>query len=209
MARYTGPVCKLCRRENTKLFLKGDKCYSAKCPINNPRVQAPGQHGARRKKLTEYGVQLREKQKAKRYYGVLEKQFATYFDMANKKSGVTGDNLIQILESRLDNNVYRLGFAQSRAEARQLVTHRHFTVNGKPVNIPSYLVKPGDVIAVTDSFKDSSKCKAIAEAIDSRPLPAWLELDKEKLSGKVVRLPEPSEIDIALEVHLIVELYSK
>ena len=188
MARYTGPVCKLCRRENTKLFLKGDKCYSAKCPMNNPRVQAPGQHGARRKKLTEYGVQLREKQKAKRYYGVLEKQFATYFEMANKKSGITGDNLIQILESRLDNNV---------------------TVNGQPVNIPSYLVKPGDVIAASDNFKDSQKCKAIAEAVDARPLPAWLELDKEKLSGKVVRLPEASEIDIALEVHLIVELYSK
>ena len=158
MARYTGAVCKLCRREHQKLFLKGDKCYSEKCPISQNRG-VPGQHGARRHKLTEYGIQLREKQKAKRFYGVLEKQFEHYYEMASKKAGVTGDNLMQILETRLDNVVYRLGFAVSRAEARQLVRHGHFTVNGAKVDIPSYLVKEGDVITLKDS---KTKVKGLA-----------------------------------------------
>ena len=208
MARYTGPVCKLCRRENTKLFLKGEKCYSDKCGlVRDPKV--PGQHGGRRKKLTPYGVQLREKQKVRRYYGILEGQFAKYFDMATKKQGVTGDNLIQICESRLDNVVTRLGFALSRPEARQLVTHGHFTVNGKKVNIPSYLVKVGDVIAYKPSSLDSAKVKTILEINENKPLAKWLSLDKNTMSGTVISLPTLEDVDLPIEVHLIVELYSK
>lgn len=209
MARYTGPVCRLCRREKTKLFLKGDKCYSAKCALNDPKFLVPGQHGASRKKPTDYSIQLREKQKAKRFYGILEKQFRSYFELAEKKPGVTGENLLEILESRLDNIVYRLGFAMSRIEARQLVTHGHFEVNGNRVDIPSYLVSEGDVISVKDSSKDSAKLKAVMEANASKPLCAWLESDKENMKGKVVRLPKAEEIDMPLEMHLIVELYSK
>ena len=209
MARYTGPVCKLCRRENKKLFLKGEKCYSAKCAMNDPKVQIPGQHGARRKKLTEYGTQLREKQKAKRYYGVLERQFRTYFEMANKKAGITGDNLLEILETRLDNVVCRMGFALSRPEARQLVAHGHFTVNGKKVDIPSYLVKDGDVIAIRDKSKDSSKIKAVIESTSARPVAGWLDVDSQNMTGKIVRMPTVEDIDMPIEVHLIVELYSK
>ncbi len=210
MARYTGAVCKLCRREHQKLFLKGEKCYSAKCPIAQNRG-IPGQHGARRHKLTEYGVQLREKQKAKRFYGVLEKQFAHYYELASKKPGVTGDNLMQILETRLDNVVYRLGFAVSRAEARQLIIHGHFTVNGAKVDIPSYLIKEGDVIAIKEKSKDSVKIKAILESTESKPLPKWLECDRANNAyvGKVVALPTIEDVDLPLEVHLIVELYSK
>ena len=210
MARYTGAVCKLCRREHQKLFLKGEKCYSAKCPIAQNRG-IPGQHGARRHKLTEYGVQLREKQKAKRFYGVLEKQFAHYYELASKKPGVTGDNLMQILETRLDNVVYRLGFAVSRAEARQLIIHGHFTVNGEKVDIPSYLIKEGDVIAIKEKSKDSVKIKAILESTESKPLPKWLECDRANNAyvGKVVALPTIEDVDLPLEVHLIVELYSK
>ena len=210
MARYTGAVCKLCRREHQKLFLKGEKCYSAKCPIAQNRG-IPGQHGARRHKLTEYGVQLREKQKAKRFYGVLEKQFAHYYELASKKTGVTGDNLMQILETRLDNVVYRLGFAVSRAEARQLIIHGHFTVNGAKVDIPSYLIKEGDVIAIKEKSKDSVKIKAILESTESKPLPKWLECDRANNAyvGKVVALPTIEDVDLPLEVHLIVELYSK
>ena len=210
MARYTGAVCKLCRREHQKLFLKGEKCYSAKCPIAQNRG-IPGQHGARRHKLTEYGVQLREKQKAKRFYGVLEKQFAHYYELASKKPGVTGDNLMQILETRLDNVVYRLGFAVSRAEARQLIIHGHFTVNGAKVDIPSYLIKEGDVIAIKEKSKDSVKNKAILESTESKPLPKWLECDRANNAyvGKVVALPTIEDVDLPLEVHLIVELYSK
>ncbi len=208
MARYTGPVCKLCRRENTKLFLKGEKCYSDKCGlVRDPKV--PGQHGGRRKKLTPYGVQLREKQKVRRYYGILEGQFAKYFDMATKKQGVTGDNLIQICESRLDNVVTRLGFALSRPEARQLVTHGHFTVNGKKVDIPSYLVKVGDVIAYKPSSLDSAKVKTILEINENKPLAKWLSLDKNTMSGTVISLPTLEDVDLPIEVHLIVELYSK
>ena len=210
MARYTGPVCKLCRRENTKLFLKGDKCMSEKCPMNDPKVKIPGPHGDRRRKLTEYGTQLREKQKTKRYYGVMERQFANYFEMATKVKGLTtGEALLQILERRLDNVVYRLGFAMSRAEAKQLVNHGHFTVNGKKVNIPSYLVKEGDVVAMTDKSKDSDKIKGVLEANSAKPVVKWIEKDSENVKGKIVALPTAEDIDLPIEVHLIVELYSK
>ena len=208
MARYTDAVCRQCRREGQKLFLKGERCYSDKCAINR-RSFAPGQHGKARKKLSEYGLQLREKQKARRYYGVLEGQFHHYFEMAERKAGITGENLLQILESRLDNVVYRLGFAMSRAEARQLVVHGHFTVNGKKVNIPSYLVSAGDVIAVQQKSKQSEKFKVVAEANANRPVPAWLEVDRENQSGKVVALPSRDQIDLDIQETLIVELYSK
>ena len=208
MARYTDAVCRQCRREGQKLFLKGERCYSDKCAINR-RSFAPGQHGKARKKLSEYGLQLREKQKARRYYGVLEGQFHHYFEMAERKAGLTGENLLQILESRLDNVVYRLGFAMSRPEARQLVVHGHFTVNGKKVNIPSYLVSAGDVIAVQQKSKQSEKFKVVAEANANRPVPAWLEVDRENQSGKVVALPSRDQIDLDIQETLIVELYSK
>ncbi|MBR0277969.1 MAG: 30S ribosomal protein S4 [Clostridia bacterium] len=208
MARYTGAVCRLCRREGQKLFLKGERCYTDKCGIQR-RSYAPGQHGQGRKKLSEYGLQLREKQKARRYYGVLESQFAKYFEMANKKSGVTGENLLVILESRLDNVVYRLGFGTSRPEARQLVRHGHFTVNGKKVNIPSYIVKVGDVIAIKEESKSSEKFKSVIDITSSRIVPKWLDLDDNTLTGKVVAVPQREDIDLPLEEHLIVELYSK
>ena len=210
MARYTGAVCRQCRRENQKLFLKGDRCYSDKCALAR-RSFVPGQHGQNqaRKKVSEYGLQLRAKQKAKRYYGVLESQFAHYFEMAERKSGITGENLLRILESRLDNIVYRAGFAMSRKEARQLVLHRHFTVNGQTVNIPSYLVSAGDVIAVQQKSKQSEKFKVVAEANANRPVPAWLEVDRENQSGKVVALPSRDQIDLDIQETLIVELYSK
>ena len=208
MARYTDAVCRLCRREGQKLFLKGERCYSDKCAIAR-REYAPGQHGQGRKKLSGYGLQLREKQKARRYYGVLEGQFRHYFELANKKSGVTGDNLLAILESRLDNVVYRLGFGTSRPEARQLVRHGHFTVNGKKVNIPSYLVKVGDVIAIKEESKSSEKIKNVVEITASRVVPKWLDLDNNTLTGKVVAVAEREDIDLPLEEHLIVELYSK
>ena len=208
MARYTDAVCRQCRREGQKLFLKGERCYSDKCAINR-RSFAPGQHGKARKKLSEYGLQLREKQKARRYYGVLEGQFHHYFEMAERKAGITGENLLQILESRLDNVVYRLGFAMSRPEARQLVVHGHFTVNGKKVNIPSYLVSAGDVIAVQQKSKQSEKFKVVAEANANRPVTAWLEVDRENQSGKVVALPSRDQIDLDIQETLIVELYSK
>lgn len=208
MARYTGAVCRLCRREGTKLFLKGERCLTGKCAVDR-RKSAPGQHGQGRKKLSEYGLQLREKQKARRYYGVLESQFAKYFEMASKKQGITGDNLLTILESRLDNVVYRLGFAVSRAEARQLVVHGHFTVNGKKVDIPSYLTKVGDVIAIKEKSRGSEKIKAILEATDGKIIPKWLDLDNNTLTGKVVAYPERDDIDMDFEEHLIVELYSR
>lgn len=208
MARYTGAVCRLCRREGQKLFLKGSRCYGEKCAINK-REYAPGQHGQSRKKLSEYGMQLREKQKAKRYYGVLESQFAHYFELANKKTGVTGDNLLQILESRLDNVVYRLGFALSRAEARQLVVHGHFLVNGKKVNIPSYLVKEGDVISLKEKSRSLPKVKAVLEQTEGKVVPKWLDLDTNTMQAKVVALAQRDDIDIEIEEHLIVELYSK
>lgn len=208
MARYTGPVCKLCRREGEKLFLKGAKCYSDKCPINL-RNFAPGQHGKGRKKTSEYGLQLRAKQKARRYYGVLEGQFRHYFEMAERKTGVTGENLLRILESRLDNIVYRAGWASSRAEARQLVVHNHFTLNGKKVNVPSLLVKAGDVIGIKADSRDSVKIKEVLEANEGRPVPTWLEANKDAFEAKVVNLPARDEIDAPIEEQLIVEFYSK
>lgn len=206
MARYTGAVCRLCRREGTKLFLKGQRCYSEKCALKRG---TPGQHGQSRRKLSEYGVQLREKQKTKRYYGLLESQFKKYFEMANKMTGVTGENLLSILESRLDNVVYRLGLATSRAEARQLVLHGHFNVNGKRVNIPSYLVSVGEVISVADKFKSSPKLKAIAELTEVTNVPKWLEMNKDAMEAKVVARAARDDIDIEIAEHLIVELYSK
>ncbi|NLD49004.1 MAG: 30S ribosomal protein S4 [Clostridiaceae bacterium] len=208
MARYTDASCRLCRREGDKLFLKGERCYTNKCSVSR-RGYAPGQHGQSKKKLSEYGIQLREKQKARRYYGILEGQFRRYFDIAVKKKGITGENLLQILELRLDNAVYRMGFASSRPEARQLVTHGHFTINGKRVNIPSYLIKVGDVIAVSEKSMSSPKIKAIAEAAGGRAIPKWMESDADKMSCKVVALPSREDVDLPLKESLIVELYSK
>jgi small subunit ribosomal protein S4 len=208
MARYTDAVCRQCRREGQKLFLKGDRCYSGKCGVTR-RAYAPGQHGQSRKKPSEYGIQLREKQKARRFYGVLESQFEKYFDMANKQKGITGENLLRILESRLDNVVYRLGFAMSRREARQMVTHRHFNVNGRCVNIPSYLLKAGDVVEMRPNSKQKERFKHTLEGNATRPMPRWLDLDRDAFSAKIVALPTREEIDLPIEEHLIVELYSK
>ena len=204
MARYTGAVCKLCRREGQKLFLKGERCYSDKCALAR-RAYAPGQHGQNRKKVSEYGIQLRAKQKTKRFYGVLEGQFAHYFELATKMDGQAGENLLKLLESRLDNVVYRMGLATSRAEARQMVRHGHFTLNGHKANIPSILLVAGDVIEA----KGSDKVKAMAEINASKPVPKWLEINKETLVGKVIELPSREDIDLDVEEHLIVELYSK
>ncbi len=208
MARYTGAVCRQCRREGQKLFLKGERCYSEKCSMNH-RAFAPGQHGQlnARKKVSEYGLQLRAKQKAKRYYGVLESQFAHYFEMAERKAGMTGENLLRILESRLDNVVYRAGFAMSRKEARQLVLHRHFTVNGQTVNIPSYLLKAGDKVAVKTT--DCGKIKECIEKNAARPVPVWMSKDAENMAVVVDRLPDRADIDFDVAEHLIGELYSK
>ena len=208
MARYKDEQCRICRREGQKLFLKGCRCYSDKCSVTR-RNYAPGQHGQKRTKLSEYGTQLREKQKTRSFYGVGEKQFRSYFEMASNKKGITGTNLLQILETRLDNVVYRLGFGVSRAQARQLVTHGNIEVNGKKVNIASYLVKPGDVVAIREIRKDNPIVKANLENGVTRPVPEWLELDSEKLSGKVLRLVTREEIDLPVEEHLIVELYNK
>ncbi len=208
MARYTGAVCRLCRREGQKLFLKGDRCYSSKCSLDR-RAYAPGQHGQSRKKASEYGLQLRMKQKARRYYGVLENQFHHYFEIAERKTGVTGENLLRLLESRLDNVVYRCGWASSRPEARQLVVHNHFTVNGKKVNVPSYLVKAGDVIAVCEKSRSSEKIKTVVEACASRVKPEWISVNADTLEAKIVNLPNRDQIDVPIEEHLIVEFYSK
>ncbi|MDR5659524.1 30S ribosomal protein S4 [Serpentinicella sp. ANB-PHB4] len=207
MARYKDAVCRLCRREGLKLYLKGERCYTDKCAVTK-RNYAPGQHGTNRKKLSNYGMQLREKQKAKRFYGVLESQFRKYFEIADKQAGITGDNLLRILESRLDNVVYRLGFASSRPEARQLVVHGHFTVNGKKVDIPSYLVSVGDVIAVSEKSKASNKFKELSEAAKGT-VPQWVSSDSEKLEGKVVSLATREDIDLPIAENLIIELYSK
>ncbi|MBQ9992643.1 MAG: 30S ribosomal protein S4 [Firmicutes bacterium] len=208
MARYTGSVCRLCRREGTKLYLKGDRCYSQKCAIVK-RNYAPGQHGQGRKKTSEYGLQLREKQKVRRIYGVLENQFRAYFDKAERMQGVTGENLLKLLEFRFDNVVYRLGFASSRVDARQLVRHGHFTLNGKKANIPSIQLKVGDVVAITEKSMDSPKLKALAETAGTRVVPAWLELNKEACSGKVIAAPARADIDAEINEQLIVELYSR
>ncbi|QNB47470.1 30S ribosomal protein S4 [Thermanaerosceptrum fracticalcis] len=208
MARYTGPVCRLCRREGLKLYLKGDRCYTDKCAIDR-RAYAPGQHGQSRKKTSEYGLQLREKQKARRIYGVLEKQFRNYFEKADRQGGVTGENLLRLLERRLDNVVFRLGFASSRPEARQLVKHNHFTLNGHKANIPSMLVSVGDVIRVKEKSLDSLKFQEMKELIAHKNPPAWLELDRDQMAGKVVALPTREQIDVPVQEHLIVELYSR
>ncbi|WP_312693898.1 30S ribosomal protein S4 [Caproiciproducens sp.] len=208
MARYTDAVCKLCRREGQKLFLKGARCYTDKCGVTR-RAYAPGQHGQGRKKTSEYGLQLRAKQMTKRYYGVLESQFRGYYDLATRKEGKTGDELLTILESRLDNVVYRLGWGSSRAEARQLVVHGHFTVDGKRVDIPSYLTKPGEVISIKDKSRQSDKIKAVIEANSAHPVPKWLDINRETLEGKIIALPTREDIDLAVDETLIVELYSK
>ena len=208
MARYTGPSCKLCRREGKKLFLKGDRCLSDKCALSR-RATVPGQHGNGRKNVKEYGLQLREKQTARRYYGVQEKQFMHYYELADKREGVTGENLLSLLELRLDNIVYRMGLANSRKEARQLVRHAHFTLNGKKVNIPSIICKEGDVIAVKDKSRSSEKIKSLAETAETAVIPKWLEVDAENLSAKVIAAPKREDIDFPFEEQLIVELYSK
>jgi small subunit ribosomal protein S4 len=208
MARYTGPSCRLCRREGIKLYLKGERCYTEKCAIDR-RNYAPGQHGKSRKKISEYGLQLREKQKAKRIYGVLERQFRRYFKIADRKKGVTGENLLRILETRLDNVVYRIGFASSRDEARQLINHGHFTVNGRKVDIASYQVRAGETIAVKEDSKKLDKFKELAEFAAEKTAPAWLEVNPEAMEAHVVALPSREDIDIPIQEHLIVELYSK
>ena len=208
MARYTEAVCRLCRREGQKLFLKGDRCYT-KCALEN-RSYAPGQHGQGRSKSSEYGMQLREKQKAKRYYGVLESQFRSYYEMAERRPGKTGENLLSILECRLDNVVFRLGYASTRRDARQLVSHNHFTVNGKRVNIPSYQVKAGDVIDVVEGSRKIEKFAKLTGADAAVvALPSWLSRETGSLKGVVTKLPERSDIDFDVQEHLIVELYSK
>lgn len=208
MARYTGAVCKLCRREGQKLFLKGERCYTDKCGIAR-RSYAPGQHGQDRKKTSEYGLQLRAKMKARRFYGVLESQFRKYFDIAENKPGITGENLLRLLETRLDNVVYRLGFASSHAQARQLVLHGHFIVNGKKTDIPSYRVNVGDVIEYKEASRGNEIIKGIVEANSSRPVPKWLDVNRDAFQGKVLNLPNREDIDLNVEEHLIVELYSK
>jgi len=208
MARYTGADCRLCRREGIKLFLKGDRCYTDKCGVER-RPYPPGQAGKKRPRDSEYRHQLREKQKAKRLYGLLEKQFRGYYKVASRQSGITGENLLRLLESRLDNVVYRLGFAKSRDEARQVVRHGHITVNGRRVDIPSYRVRPGDTVAVGPKSKDLLVIKTSLIASEKIEVPGWLEVDIEKLSGKVLSLPERSQIDAPVREQLIVELYSK
>ena len=209
MARYTGPVCRLCRREGQKLFLKGARCYSSKCAFSR-HSYAPGQHGQGRKKISEYGLQLRAKQTARRYYGVLENQFAHYFDLATKiKEGKKGENLLAILESRLDNVIYRLGWARSRAEARQLVLHRHFMVNGVRVHIPSFLVRVGDKISINEKSQGCARIKSILEETKAHTVPKWLELNSAKFEATKVALPAREDIDLEVQETLIVELYSK
>lgn len=208
MARYTGADCRLCRREGVKMFLKGDRCYSDKCAVER-RPYPPGQAGKKRPRDSEYRVQLREKQKTKRMYGLLEKQFRGYYELANRQTGITGENLLRLLESRLDNVVYRLGFAKSRDEARQVVRHNHIKVNGRKVNIPSYRVRPGDTISVSEKSKDLLVIKTSLISSEKVEVPGWLEVDIEKLAGKVLSLPERNQIDAEVREQLIVELYSK
>jgi len=205
MAKYNGPVCRLCRREGVKLYLKGERCYTGKCAIDR-RGYAPGQHGQRKKKISEYGIRMREKQKAKRIYGLLENQFRKYFDMAERQQGVAGENFLRLLERRFDNVVFRLGFADSRQQARQFVRHNQFTVNGKKANIPSMLIKAGDVIEVKE---DAKAVREIVEANAAKGVPAWLEVDREAFKGRVVALPNREDIDVPVQESLIVEYYSR
>lgn len=208
MARYTGPVCRQCRRETIKLFLKGDRCFTEKCAVER-RTYAPGQHGQARSKVSDYAVQLREKQKVRRIYGILEKQFHGYYLKASRMKGVTGENLLQLLERRLDNVVYRLGLAGSRRESRILVTHGHFLVNGRTVGIPSFLVKPGDEVSLLEKSRGTTRFQALAVAMDRKSLPPWLELDKASMKGKVTSMPGREEIGLPINENLIIELYSK
>ncbi|MDA8344689.1 MAG: 30S ribosomal protein S4 [Thermaerobacter sp.] len=210
MARNTGPTCRLCRREGMKLFLKGDRCFSDKCPIvKKQRNQPPGQHGLGRRKMSEYGIQLREKQKVRRFYGVLETQFRRYVDRAQRSHGRTGDVMLSLLERRLDNVIYRMGFALSRPEARQLVRHGHFSVNGQKVSIPSYLIRQGDEIEVRSRSRERASIKEIIERGGARPTPEWVEVQRDQYKGRIVRLPERGDVDVPVEEHLIVELYSR
>src|SRR5512141_526549 len=209
MARYSGAVCRLCRREDMKLFLKGDRCYTDKCGYER-RAYPPGQHGqARRRKPSDYREQLREKQKVKRIYGIAERQFRGYYHKAARMKGVTGENLIQLLERRLDNTVYRMGFASDHAEARQLVRHGHFTINGKKVNIPSYLVRPRDVIQVRESSQKSARINDALAAVDRRRVPQWIQLDKDDFRGAIVHLRSREDVTLPIREQLIIELYSK
>lgn len=211
MAKYIESVCKLCRREGVKLFLKGERCMTPKCALER-RPYPPGMHGQRRqfqRKVSDYGMQLREKQKARRIYGVLERQFRRYYDEAEKRKGLTGLNLLRALESRLDNVVYRLGFASSRAQARQLVRHGHFEVNGRKTDIPSYLVKPGDTIAVREKSKESNYFKELAKELGRGTVPNWMTLDPVNLSGRIIDLPSREDVEISLDESLIVEYYSR
>jgi small subunit ribosomal protein S4 len=208
VARYIGSKCRLCRREGEKLFLKGEKCFSAKCPIEN-RPFPPGQHGQRRTRLSDYARQLREKQKLRRIYGILEKQFRHYYEEADRLRGSTGENLLQLLEARLDNVAFRMGFGVSRTEARQLVRHDGVTVNGRKVNIPSYSVRPGDVVAVNEAAKSQLRVKAAMDLAQQRGIPEWLDVDASKLEGVFKALPERSELPAEIQEQLVVELYSK
>ncbi|MDH5491445.1 MAG: 30S ribosomal protein S4 [Myxococcales bacterium] len=208
MARYTGPVCKLCRREGLKIFLKGSRCYTQQCSYDR-RPYPPGQHGQRRIKFTEYGIRLREKQKVRRIYGVMEKQFRRYFSEADRIKGVTGENLLGLLERRLDSVVYRMGFARTRSEARQLVRHKHFSVDGRTVNIPSFLVKPGHVVAVRERSKAKPVFTTALEQSERRVTPEWVEVDRDKLVGTVKAGPNREEITLPIQEQLIVEFYSR
>ena len=208
MARYTDPVCRLCRREGAKLFLKGSRCYTKKCAFER-RPSPPGQHGVRRRKVGDYGLQLREKQKVRRIYRVLERQFRTYFDVAESRPGVTGENLLRLLELRLDNVVFRLGIAASRDQARQLVCHGHFAVNGRPTNVPSYQVKPGDLIAVRESRRDREPFKLARESLRSVSVPEWLTIDPATLTGTIAAAPRRDQMPLELNEQLVVEYYSR
>ncbi|MBE6712797.1 MAG: 30S ribosomal protein S4 [Ruminococcaceae bacterium] len=209
MAKYTGPACRQCRREGVKMFLKGERCFSDKCPITR-RGTVPGQHGAARARMMKnYGLQLREKQKTRRYYGILETQFRNYYEKADAQEGMSGVNLLIMIERRFDNVVYRMGLAESRRDARQLVRHGHFTVNGKNANIPSMLLKVGDEIAIKDSKKDRPKIKTVIEKCEGKIIPKWLEVDKENGKGKIIAMPQREDIDFEIDEQLIVELYSK
>ena len=208
MAKYTGPACRQCRREGVKLFAKGERCFTEKCAMNR-RTGVPGQHGAARKKVSEYGLQLREVQKAKRYYGIPERQFRNYFKAADAKEGMTGENLLTLIERRLDNVVFRMGMGESRRDARQLVTNGHFLVNGKKADIASMILRAGDVITVKDTSRKSDKIKSLIENLDNRTFPAWLDVDKQNVTATITTLPKREDIDFPFEEHFIVEWYSK
>ncbi len=208
MARYTGPSCKLCRREGEKLFLKGDRCYTDKCAFDR-RPYPSGQHGQRRTKVTEYGIRLREKQKVRRIYGVLERQFRRYFAEADRSKGVTGENLLMLLERRLDSACYRIGFAATRSDARQLVRHRHVKVNGKVVSIPSYQLKPGDKVTIHERSRETGRVKTALEGVDRRGVPEWLELDKGAFTATVKGMPVREAISLSIKEQFIVEFYSR